>query len=114
MRISDWSSDVCSSDLEDTQWDVLQALLDVLKLAAAQLTVVFAEHGEVDFAEVAARAVAAFGSDDAPTELALAFDYRIQHLLVDAFPAPHGQPSELRKRLTRGWQSGDTRQLVGG
>src|SRR3546814_8063011 len=55
---------------EDTQWDVLQALLDVLKLAAAQLTVVFAEHGEVDFAEVAARAVAAFGSDDAPTELA--------------------------------------------
>src|SRR3546814_19610683 len=78
MRISDWSSDVCSSDLEDTQWDVLQALLDVLKLAAAQLTVVFAEHGEVDFAEVAARAVAAFGSDDAPTELALAFDYRIQ------------------------------------
>src|SRR3546814_3495407 len=91
--------------------DVLQALLDVLKLAAAQLTVVFAEHGEVDFAEVAARAVAAFGSDDAPTELALAFDYRIQHLLVDEFQDTSGTQSELLKRLTSGWQAGDSRTL---
>lgn len=96
---------------EDTQWDVLQALLDVLKLAAAQLTVVFSEHGEVDFAEVATRAVTAFGSDDAPTELALAFDYRIRHLLVDEFQDTSSTQSDLLKKLTAGWQAGDGRTL---
>lgn len=96
---------------DDQQWDVLQALLDVLKLAAAQLTVVFAEHGQVDFAEVASRAVAAFGSDEAPTELALAFDYRIRHLLVDEFQDTSSTQSELLKKLTAGWQAGDGRTL---
>src|SRR3546814_19738257 len=86
-------------------------MLAVVELAAAQLTVVFAGDGEVDFAEVAARAVAAFGSDDAPTELALAFAYRIHHLLVDEFQDTSGTQSELLKRLTSGWQAGDSRPL---
>ena len=80
---------------EDAQWEVLQALLDVLKLAAAQLRVVFAARGVVDFAEVATQAVAALGSDEAPTELALAFDYRIRHLLVDEFQDTNPMQSAL-------------------
>ncbi|HET8882326.1 MAG TPA: UvrD-helicase domain-containing protein, partial [Solimonas sp.] len=96
---------------DDAQWRVLQALLDVLRLAAAQLRVVFAMRGEVDFAEVAAKAVEALGSDDAPTDLALAFDYRIRHLLVDEFQDTSGTQYELLKRLTGGWQAGDGRTL---
>lgn len=96
---------------DDAQWEVLQALLDVLKLAAAQLRVVFAAHGAVDFAEVAAQAVAALGSDEAPTDLALAFDYRIHHLLVDEFQDTSATQYRLLTRLTAGWQDGDGRTL---
>ncbi|NGY04477.1 UvrD-helicase domain-containing protein [Solimonas terrae] len=96
---------------DDAQWRVLQALLDVLRLAAAQLRVVFAAHGQVDFAEVAAKAVDALGGDEAPSELALAFDYRIRHLLVDEFQDTSGTQYELLKRLTAGWQAGDGRSL---
>ncbi|WP_051362300.1 UvrD-helicase domain-containing protein [Solimonas soli] len=96
---------------DDAQWDVLQALLDVLKLAAAQLRVVFAARGVVDFAEVATQAVAALGSDEAPTELALAFDYRIRHLLVDEFQDTSTTQYRLLERLTAGWQAGDGRTL---
>ncbi|MGH8444184.1 MAG: UvrD-helicase domain-containing protein, partial [Solimonas sp.] len=92
---------------DDTQWEVLQALLDVLRLAAAQLRVVFAARGQVDFAEVAAQAVAALGTDEAPTELALAFDYRIRHLLVDEFQDTSATQYALLTRLTAGWQDGD-------
>nr|WP_277346253.1 UvrD-helicase domain-containing protein [Solimonas marina] len=96
---------------DDTQWAVLQALLDVMRLAAAQLRLVFAAHGEVDFAEVAGQAVAALGDEQAPTELALAFDYRIRHLLIDEFQDTSVTQYELLKRLTAGWQAGDGRTL---
>ncbi|MFT4048176.1 MAG: UvrD-helicase domain-containing protein, partial [Solimonas sp.] len=96
---------------DDTQWDVLQALLDVLKLAAAQLRVVFAARGVVDFAEVAAQAVDALGSDAAPSELALALDYRIRHLLVDEFQDTSTTQYRLLERLTAGWQADDGRTL---
>lgn len=96
---------------EDAQWETLQALLDVLRLAAAQLRLVFAARGEVDFAEVAAQAVAALGGEDAPSELALALDYRIRHLLVDEFQDTSATQYELLARLTAGWQPDDGRTL---
>lgn len=96
---------------DDAQWEVLQALLDVMRLAAAQLRVVFALRGEVDFTEVAARAVLALGDEDAPTELGLALDYRIRHLLVDEFQDTSQTQIALLRRLTAGWQPGDGRTL---
>ena len=96
---------------DDAQWQVLQALLDVMRLAAAQLHVVFAMRGEVDFTEVAARAVLALGDEEAPTELGLALDYRIRHLLVDEFQDTSQTQIALLRRLTAGWQPGDGRTL---
>lgn len=96
---------------DDMQWDALQALLDVMRLAAAQLRLVFAAHGEVDFAEVAAQAVVALGDEHAPSELALAFDYRIRHLLIDEFQDTSITQYELLKKLIAGWQDDDGRTL---
>lgn len=96
---------------DDAQWQVLEALLDTLLLAAAQLRLVFAARGEVDFAEIAAQAVAALGDAEAPSDLALRLDYRVRHLLVDEFQDTSESQWQLLLRLTAGWSEGDGRTL---
>ena len=95
----------------DEQWRVLEALLELLPLAAAQLRLVFAERGEVDFAEVSLGALQALGEPEAPTDLALALDHRIRHLLVDEFQDTSVNQFRLLEMLTAGWQPGDGRSL---
>ncbi len=95
----------------DAQWQVLEALLKLLPLAVAQLRLVFAERGEVDFAEVSLSALQALGEPEAPTDLALALDYRIRHLLVDEFQDTSINQFRLLEMLTAGWQAGDGRTL---
>ncbi len=96
---------------DDRQWAVLDALMTVLRLAAATLRLVFARQGVVDFIEVAHGALAALGDDEAPTDLALCLDYRIRHLLVDEFQDTAQAQVRLFTRLTAGWQPGDGRTL---
>ncbi len=93
------------------QWAILQALFQLLKIAVAQLKLVMAAHGQVDFIEVALGAIAALGEEEAPTDLALALDYRIRHLLVDEFQDTSFGQFELLRRLTAGWEEGDGRTL---
>ena len=90
---------------------VVRALVRLLKLAAAELWLVFSERGEVDFGELATRAISALGAESAPTELALRLDYRIRHLLVDEFQDTSPMQIDLLSRLTAGWQAGDGRTL---
>ena len=95
----------------DEQWQVLRALLRLLPLAVAELKLVFAERGEVDFTEIALSALRALGEPEAPTDLALALDYRIRHLLVDEFQDTSVNQYDLLVKLTLGWQAGDGRTL---
>ena len=95
----------------DAQWQLLEALLKILPLATAQLRLVFAERSEVDFAEVALGARLALGEPERPTDLALALDYRIRHLLVDEFQDTSVNQFHLLEMLTAGWQAGDGRSL---
>jgi ATP-dependent exoDNAse (exonuclease V) beta subunit len=95
----------------ETQWHVLQALLAVLPLAVAELQLVFQARGQADYVETALRALRALGSDEQPTDLALAFDYRLQHVLIDEFQDTSYAQLELLERLTAGWQPGDGRTL---
>jgi ATP-dependent exoDNAse (exonuclease V) beta subunit len=96
---------------DDAQWEICDALLNVLPYAAACLRVTFAEAGAADFTEIAHAALRALGEPDAPTDLALALDQRIEHLLVDEFQDTSFTQLELLARLTAGWQPGDGRTL---
>ena len=95
----------------DSEWQTLQALVKLLRVAAAHLELVFSERGQVDFPALAQAAVRALGESDAPTDLALALDYRIRHLLMDEFQDTSFNQYELLKRLTAGWQPGDGHSL---
>lgn len=95
----------------DTQWEMVAALLKLLPQAAAELKLCFAEQGQVDYAEVAEGAVFALGDDDAPTDLGLALDARLKHLLIDEFQDTSVAQYGLIKALTRDWEPGDGRTL---
>ena len=95
----------------DQQWQILQALTAVLPVLVAHLKLVFAARGEVDFVEISSRARQALGDEQAPTELALRLDHRIQHILVDEFQDTSFSQVDLLQRLTAGWQPGDGRTL---
>ena len=95
----------------EQQWQAVTSAVSVLKLAVAELQLVFREHGRVDFAELSIRASAALGQVDAPEDLALALGQRIQHLLVDEFQDTSHTQFELIEKLTAGWEPGDGRTL---
>ncbi|MDH4175166.1 MAG: UvrD-helicase domain-containing protein, partial [Betaproteobacteria bacterium] len=58
----------------ETQWEALEAMLALLKPAVAQLRILFAERGEVDFTEIAHGALLALGTPEEPTDLLLSLD----------------------------------------
>ncbi|UTW46153.1 UvrD-helicase domain-containing protein [bacterium SCSIO 12696] len=93
------------------QWQVLQALTDILPQLSAQLSLVFLHHGQCDFTEVTLAALRALGDEDQPTDTALRLDYRIRHILVDEFQDTSSSQFQLLRRLTAGWQPDDGRTL---
>ncbi|PSJ16246.1 UvrD-helicase domain-containing protein [Nitrosomonas supralitoralis] len=93
------------------EWETLQALVELLRIAAAHLELVFSEQGQVDFPALTQAAIRALGEPEAPTDLALALDYRIRHLLMDEFQDTSFNQYELLTRLTAGWQPGDGHSL---
>lgn len=95
----------------DAQWETLQALLHVSRIAAAQLTLVFRDSNKADFVEVSHRADRALGSEEEPTDLALAMDSKLQHLLVDEFQDTSMGQIQLLKKLTAEWIPGEGRTL---
>ena len=95
----------------DTQWEVLRALLRTLRLAVAQLKMVFQTERVIDFMELGIAARFALGQIDNPTEVAYHMDSRIEHLLVDEFQDTSRAQFELLEQLTGGWQPGDGRTL---
>ncbi|MCX7626992.1 MAG: UvrD-helicase domain-containing protein [Methylophilaceae bacterium] len=96
---------------DDAEWRIVGALASLLQQAAGHLLAVFQEVGEVDFVEVASRALYALEDEVGPTDLALRLDYRIQHLLVDEFQDTSPTQVKLLERLTAGWAPGDGRTL---
>ncbi len=97
--------------LTDSQWERIDALSAVLPHAVAELLALFAERDCLDHPAVAAAARDALGCDAAPTELALALDYRIRHLLVDEYQDTSPSQARLLELLVAGWQPADARSL---
>ena len=95
----------------DKQWEILGAITRLLPHAVAQLKIIFQASGKVDFSEVAQGALLALGDSELPTDLALALDYRIKHLLIDEFQDTSISQFKLIERLVAGWEVGDGHSL---
>jgi ATP-dependent helicase/nuclease subunit A len=95
----------------DGQWAALETMVRLAPRAIAELQLVFARRGQADFIEVAQGALRALENEDGPTDLMLALDYRIRHVLVDEFQDTSSTQFELLEKLTSGWEPGDGRTL---
>ena len=96
---------------DEASWSFISALLDVLRHAVARLQIVFAEQNGIDYPESTLIALGALSSEDGPSELLLALDMRIEHLLLDEFQDTSLAQHQLVERLTEGWSPGDGRTL---
>jgi ATP-dependent exoDNAse (exonuclease V) beta subunit len=95
----------------DEQWEVMTAAFDVLRIAVAQLKILFRKQGQIDFNELNSSAALALGSFDQPTDLGLVLGEKIEHLLLDEFQDTSRAQFDLILRVTSGWYTGDGRTL---
>lgn len=95
----------------DAQWEILDVITRLLPHAVAELKLIFHVMSQVDFTEVAQRAVHALGEAEMPTDLALHLDYRIRHLLIDEFQDTSISQFKLIEKLINGWEMHDGRSL---
>ena len=96
----------------DEDWKIVRACFTLLRQAAAQLKVVFAEAAAVDFIEVAQIAEAALKSDDGrPSDAAIVVAYGIRHLLVDEFQDTSRRQHQLLSGLIAAWPDRTGRTL---
>jgi ATP-dependent exoDNAse (exonuclease V) beta subunit len=100
----------------EEDWQIVRACFTVLRHAAGELRVAFAESGTVDFVEVAqiARRVLA-DADERPTDAAIAIGDGIRHLLVDEFQDTSRRQHRLQASLISAWpeRNGRTCFVVG-
>jgi ATP-dependent exoDNAse (exonuclease V) beta subunit len=88
----------------EDDWLIVRACFTLLRHAAAQLKVVFAEAGQVDFIEVAQIAQSVLkGEDGLPSDSALSVADGIRHLLVDEFQDTSRRQHQLLACLIAAW-----------
>lgn len=95
----------------EQQWMIVSALMTLLPVLLAHLHLEFQSEGVVDYIEVQRAALRALGPDDEPTDVALYWDYRIEHILIDEFQDTSISQFQLIEKLTRGWEINDGRTL---
>jgi len=96
---------------DDAQWQVLEALTQLLPRLVAELKQVFQQQRASDFSEITINALQALGTEDEPTDLTLRLDAQINHILIDEFQDTSSVQFSLLRLLTSGWQNDDGRTL---
>ncbi len=96
-----------SAELTETQKQDLTNYALTLLACVQELNQLFDSQKVVDFTERAIAARRALRVDDAPTELALALDYRIRHILVDEYQDTSIAQNDFLNLLMEGWEPDD-------
>lgn len=98
------ASDLPDPHYNDEEWDILEALIHVLRNAAGHLNLLFAETGMSDFTALSAAALQGLGNEDnGYSDLALYLDNTIDHILVDEYQDTNWTQFQLLERLIQGW-----------
>jgi ATP-dependent exoDNAse (exonuclease V) beta subunit len=93
-----------SAGYTEEEWKIVKACFTLLRQAAGELRIAFAEAGAVDFAEVAQIAQRVLrGEDNLPTDAALSVSDGIRHLLVDEFQDTSRRQHQLLSSLIAAW-----------
>ncbi|MDG2395875.1 UvrD-helicase domain-containing protein [Candidatus Thioglobus sp.] len=97
-------------DFDTSKIQALENIAQVLKVAVAQLTVLFDEQQSTDFIQVALDADQALSNHES-SDVALFLDYKIQHLLIDEFQDTSNTQFILIEKLIANWQEAEPKTL---
>jgi ATP-dependent exoDNAse (exonuclease V) beta subunit len=93
-----------SASYTEDEWEIVKACFTLLRRAAGELQIAFAEAGAVDFIEVAQVAQRVLqGEDGQPTDTAITISDGIRHLLVDEFQDTSRRQHQLLSSLIAAW-----------
>lgn len=96
----------------EENWQIVRACFTMLRHAAGQLQVEFAEAGVLDFAEVAHLAQRVLlGEDQMPSDAAIGFADGIHHLLIDEFQDTSRRQHKLIASLVSAWPDSTGRTI---
>lgn len=100
-----------ASSTASHQWDFLTALTRLLAQLSSELLLSFRRFRLIDYTETGAAARASLGNETNPTDLALALDHNIQHILVDEFQDTSQLQLDILQQLTAGWETDGQRSM---
>lgn len=96
----------------DAEWEILEALVEVLRAAAVRLTLLFAQTAQSDFTALSSAALQGLGDEESGfSDLALYLDRTIQHILVDEYQDTNQTQFRLLEKLLQGWDAEPQRTL---
>lgn len=95
----------------EQQWKIIDALIKILPVLAAQLDLLFMRDNTSDFVELNLSALRALGESENPSDLALHLDYKLKHLLIDEFQDTSLIQFQLIEKLLAGWETNDGRTI---
>lgn len=105
-------SKIPKPNFKETEWNLLEAVFNVMPLTLAKLTLAFKDAGVVDFTEVALGAVRALNADSGEsTESAINKSQTIKHILVDEYQDSNDTQLMMLELLTEGWVKDDNNTL---
>jgi ATP-dependent exoDNAse (exonuclease V) beta subunit len=110
-RMAAWPPLDVALEGESFSDSLLDDARSVLWLALYELDAVIGESGQADFTAVSDAAVESLGSEALPSDVMLAEDRRIDHILMDEFQDTSFSQFRLLTGLISGWQAGDGRTL---
>ncbi len=92
----------------EEEWQMLRHMVVILRYATAELRLVFAERGLVDFVELGLAAQQVLRDEEGRlTEMAADIAAQWRHLLVDEFQDTSRSQYRLLASLVEGWESSD-------
>jgi ATP-dependent exoDNAse (exonuclease V) beta subunit len=101
-------SDLPPTRYNEDDWQILRACFTLLRRAAAELQVVFAEVGAVDYIEVAQIAQRVLNPEAGfASEAAQSVAGKIRHILVDEFQDTSRRQHQLLRSLIAAWPERD-------
>ncbi len=105
-------SQLPSPQYEDTDWSILESLLNLLPILAGNLLLEFQSFGGVDHTAVSSAAICALGAvNDGPSDISLSLDKQLQHILIDEFQDTNNVQMVGLNLLMTGWEPEDGRSL---
>jgi ATP-dependent helicase/nuclease subunit A len=104
--------DLPAARYTEDEWSIVRACFILLRRAAGELKVAFAESGKVDYIEVAQLAQRILQApDQMPSDAALAIADGIHHLLVDEFQDTSRRQHKLIASLVAAWPDSGERTV---